>query len=652
MLTMFMIRYVVFALLILVTASKIQNECVLDLLKNNLRDIYCKFIPYEIDISYLNGTTRLDVSENDIEELYLTSGQNVTLNEINLSKNNISNPCTVKFNQVIHVNSLVLSHNQVKYFSICSTPKNLTLSWNSIQSLNKTDMINATYLEVLDLSYNNILWIENDTFSDLINIQWLNLRGNRLTRISEWNLPSNTLQHLDLSENHRLDQTTAFQPFEILVELNIAQNVDLAPAILVSSPRLQKLDVSFTNLIEVPTTSAPLLGSLNLSGNMIKSIRSGDLDGFPLLKKIDISLNRISYVEDDAFGRLDLLTILDLSDNLLEIVPKSLPDRLEILNLSGNRINNLTMEDFQGCKRLKKINIRNNRLSYIQDFTFSSLTFLDILDVSENPIQLITREMLVGPVRLKHLIMEKMEPLETVLFPFTDTQYLSHLRLMNSSHLAAILFNDSAVFSSLLQLEYLDIMNCNIKVLPSNLPYYMPKMRNLFFNKLDCFGEWFKEWMCEIHSSWEKYNYKINLTNVRLRNVLPTLKKTPIDQLYCIDNYGQEQLVYDIEYCAAITTTSIKQNKIIFTEPTAVFERLRAKTEPKISQVITEVKHPGIVVFFVIILSLIFLVFGSILIGIRTIPIKNIRWKQSNVDVNYQSIEIKSLESLNYVERW
>ncbi|XP_050432478.1 insulin-like growth factor-binding protein complex acid labile subunit [Adelges cooleyi] len=652
---MLAIKYAVVVSWMSVVASKIQEDCVLVTSSNVLlHDVYCEVIPYEIDIGRMDNTTRLDLSGNRIRTLCVTSNRNSSLGELDLSHNDISGPCSVQINELVRIDSIVLSYNRVKNFSMCSAMRNMTISWNHIQSLSKADMVNATSLEALDLGHNVILWIENDTFAGLPDLQWLNLRGNMLSRISEKTLPSVTLRHLDLSENYLLDPSTAFQPFESLVELNIAQNVHLAPAILGSGLRLQALDVSRTNLTEVPATPAPLLGSLSLGGNAIQTIRSGDLDGFPLLRTLNISSNRISSVEEDAFGRLDLLTVLDLSGNLLDAVPKSLPGGLEILDLSVNRIHNLTAEDFLGCGRLKVLNVRNNGLKHVQDFSLTPLKFLDVLDLSDNPIEFITREMLTGPVRLKELNMKGMDALETPAFPFTDTQYLNKLRLSNSTHLAAILFNDSAVLSSMFQLEYLDVTDCGVKTLPDRLPYYMPKMISLITNDLECTGPWLKEWLCEIHSSWDNQNPRSDTTEVRLRSFLPTPKKSPSEQLQCTGADGQLRGIYDPEYCAnQMTTTSMTPAVDTFTtEQFAVFERLRAKNEPKAPDEAHEATHPGVVVFFFVVLLLILLALGTVWIGVQGVPLKRMRWKQSPIDVDYQSIEIKSLESLNHVERW
>lgn len=641
-------------LLSVVGAADFRKECVLEFPTNGSHDVYCDVIPYKVDLSHISGMTKLDLSQNNLNAIYIASDKNVTLSTLDLSKNNIPNSCHVLASSTVRIRSTILSYNKIKQFSMCLDTRNITMSWNYIKSLNKADMVNVSSLEILDLEYNFILWIENDTFVGMPNLQWLDLKGNALAMISEKTLPSTTLLYLDVSENYDLDRSMVFEPFENLVELNIAGNVELALVVLGSGSRLQALDASRTNLTDIPITPAPLLGSLILSGNAIRTVNSGDLDGFPLLHFLNISCNQISTVEDDAFGRLDLLTVLDLCGNFLETVPKSLPGSLETLNLEDNKIQHLEIEDFEDCKRLKILNIRKNDIRHIQDFTFASLLFLDVLDISENPIKMITREMLTGPVRLKVLKLEALVAPETPTFPFTDTRYLNRIQLARSKHLAAILLNDSAVLSSMFQLEYLDLTNCAVYSLPTRLPYYMPKMKTLIVHELECFNLWLKDWLCEIHTSAKEYRqYRTNVTEVRLRNYRLKKLRSSLESVRCTREDGKIQQLFDVQHCATIVTTSnYRVTNTTTTEQAAVFARLRAKDQLKNTHIAIEPTHPGMIVFLCALFLLVILACGTVWIGIRGDALKRLQWGQNIEDVDYQSIEIKSLENLNHVERW
>lgn len=675
--------------------AEVRGECVLELPSNGSSDVYCDVIPYEIDLSRAGGVTKLDVSRNSLNGIYIVSDKNVTLSALDLSRNNILNPCHVLAGDTVTVGSMILSYNRVKRFSMCLDTKNMTLSWNHIKSLNRADMVNASSLEVLDLGNNFVLWIENDTFAAMPDLQWLDLSGNVLVRISEKTFPSVTLRYLDVSENYDLDRSTVFQPFEQLVELNVAGNAELAPIVLGSGSRIRLLDASRTNLTEVPIAPAPLLGSLILSGNVIRAVNSGDLDGFPLLRLLNISDNRIDAVEDDAFGRLDLLTVLDLSGNALTTVPRSLPSRLETLNLQDNKIEQLRADDFDGCKLLKILNLRRNNIQHIQDYAFTQLLFLENFDLSENPIKMITREMLTGSVKLRVLKLEGLPASDTPSFPFTDTRYLNRIQLAHSGHLAALLLNDTAVLTSIIQLEHLDLTDCSVYTLPGRLPFYMPKMKTFVANELECSDSgrwWLRDWLCDIHHAAVSANrYRGHgQTELRLRNYRPGRLESPVENVRCTRDGGRtSQQVFDTWYCARtvtssppppspssstsipITTTNTKTvittnttintiittistaSNVTTTEQVAVFARLRAKNDPITPQVVIKTTHPGMIVFVSVVLLLVGLACGTVWIGLGSSGFRSFHWqRKSTADVDYQSIEIKSLESLNHVERW
>jgi len=649
-------------------------------------DVRCDVVPHVIDASRVHGLTGLDVSRNHLDGIRVVSNTTVTLAALDLSRNNIPNACRVFTGRTVRVRALVLSYNKIRRFSVCSDAKNLTLSWNYIRSLNKTDMVNASSLEILDLGNNFVLWIEDDAFAGAPGLRWLDLSGNALTRISDRTLPSAGLRYLDVSENRDLDRSTVFQPFENLVELNIARNAQLAPAVLGSGPRLQALDVSHTDLTRVPVTPAPLLGSLILSGNAITAVNGGDLDGFPLLRLLNISGNRVAAVEDDAFGRLDLLAVLDLSGNRLETVPKSLPAGLETLNLERNRIRSLGADDFDGCTGLRTLNVRGNGISDVREFAFGALTYLDALDLSENPIVMITREMLTGPARLRTLIMERVPAPDTPAFPFTDTRYLARLRLAYSDRLATTLLNDTAVWSSMGQLEHLDLTGCDgVTALPVRLPYHMPKMKTLALpDRLRCEGArpWLADWLCEIgrraaddrtadgrDASGRRTTLAL-ITN-RRRSAERRAGPSPwtTDARCTRDDDGRiERLLPDPGGCAAaavvVGTTPAtyyhdRDRTAAADEQVAVFARLRAKDEgagsPRLT-VVADAPGPGAVPFACVAsvsVLLLLVVCGTVWIGVaRADALKRLRWRQSAPDVDYQSIEIKCLGSPNRVQRW
>lgn len=684
------------SLLLLSTAvAGVENSgrCLLKSPANGSQNVYCDDVPYEIDLSHVTAgrLTRLDVSRNNITGLRLVAvdGQrNVTVRTIDASGNRVRDACHVVVGDRVAVDAIVLSSNRVRNLSVCwASVTNLTLSRNRIEVLSRLDTVNGSALRVLDLAYNAVLWIENDTFAGTPALQWLDLSGNSLAQLSERTLPGAALRYLDVSGNCDVRSTAAaFQPFENLVELRVARDARLAPAV-VPGPgvRLRTLDASRTNLTRVPVAPAPLLGSLLLAGNAIAAVNGGDLDGYPLLRVLDMADNRLAAVEDDAFGRLDMLAALDLSGNRLQTVPAMLPASLRTLDLSRNRIWTVGVGDFAGCPRLTALSVRSNGVRHIADSALAPVQRLDTLDLSDNPIALITREMLAGPARLKTLRLNDVPAPDTAEFPFTDTQHLTRLQLARSSRLAAVLLNDTAVLASMLQLEHLDLTGSAVVFLPDRLPYRMPKMRALLVDSVPCANHgpssWLGDWLCDIRAaatvaavSMSGPSDDLKLTIGRPANRSSGGsggdggRSTDGDGVRCVEADGRtSRLVLDEQRCAAIART---------TAVAAVAARLRAPVTPAdvgsagvpVSRTAGRLGWPVAFacvattsVLLLLLLLAVSTVVGATFGGARSALARWWWWRwrrhrrQSvrQTDADCQSMEIKSLETSDRVtQRW
>lgn len=697
---------VVSLLLLSAAVAGAQNggRCLLKPPTNGSRNVYCDDAPYEIDLSYVatGRLTRLDVSRNNLTGLRLVAvddQRNVTVRTVDASGNRVRDACHVVVGDRVAVDAIVLSSNRVRNLSVCwASVTNLTLSRNRIEVLSRLDTVNGSALRVLDLAYNAILWIENDTFAGTPALQWLDLSSNSLAQLSERTLPGAALRYLDVSGNCNVRSTAAaFQPFENLVELRVARDARLAPAV-VPGPgvRLRTLDASRTDLTRVPVAPAPLLGVLLLAGNAIAAVNGGDLDGYPLLRVLDMADNRLAAVEDDAFGRLDMLAALDLSGNRLQTVPAMLPASLRTLDLSRNRIWTVGAGDFAGCPRLTALSVRSNGVRHIADSALAPVQRLDTLDLSDNPIALITREMLAGPARLKTLRLNDVPAPDTSEFPFIDTQHLSRLQLARSSRLATVLLNDTAVLASMLQLEHLDLTGSAVVSLPDRLPYRMPKMRALLVDSVPCadYGpsSWLGDWLCDIRATGEAADAAavaaeptsgpsddLKLTTGQPANRSAGIsgghggRSTDGHGVRCVEAGGRTaRLVLDEQRCAAIARTTA----VAAERPAAVAARLRAPATPAdagpasipVSRTAGRLGWP--VAFacvattsalLLLLLLAVSIVVGATFGGARSALARRWWWlwrrhrRQSvrQADADYQSMEIKSLEISDRVtQRW
>ena len=141
-----------------------------------------------------------------------------------------------------------------------------------------------------------------------------------------------------------------------------------------------EVDCSRRGLSSVPNTGLPVNAtSLNLSGNVIRSLPAGPFANFSALTKLDLSLNNLRELSDAVFGdRVNNLQQLNLSGNYLELTGMiseknytSLPshDRpfgflahLRALDLSSNQLRQLSDDVFVGLNSLQWLSVSNNRI--------------------------------------------------------------------------------------------------------------------------------------------------------------------------------------------------------------------------------------------------------------------------------------------------
>ena len=116
------------------------------------------------------------------------------------------------------------------------------------------------------------------------------------------------------------------------------------------------------NLIPVVNFSAPpSVRSVYLNKNRINSILTGTLH--PTIERLDLNSN----------GLTSLYFLL------------SFP-RLNILNLAENRISRIRRQDLQAPVRLKTLNLSGNRVHSIDEKSFSDLTDVFLIDLSNNSL--------------------------------------------------------------------------------------------------------------------------------------------------------------------------------------------------------------------------------------------------------------------------
>ncbi|XP_047507233.1 toll-like receptor 3 [Pieris napi] len=202
--------------------------------------------------------------------------------------------------------------------------KRLNLSGNRIRSIVKDSFPEDNNIELLDLSNNVIEVIEEEAFLTCTSLRELNLAQNNITftfalppTLQIAILRINTLYHwpkfpagityIDLSYNRLsalYDETSI--DFHNLEVLNIGGNQIKEFDLQKKLPRLFSLDISYNIIPEVPkcisSQNFPTLEELRLDGNPIDSIYFKNIIALKNLYMND--MNKLSTVEDKAFSNV------------------------------------------------------------------------------------------------------------------------------------------------------------------------------------------------------------------------------------------------------------------------------------------------------------------------------------------------------------
>ncbi|KAM7045214.1 toll-like receptor 7 isoform 1-T1 [Molossus nigricans] len=271
------------------------------------------------------------------------------------------------------------------------------------------------YGQTLDLSKNNIFFIQPSDFQHLYFLQCLNLSGNNIGQTlngSEFQYLAE-LKYLDIS-NNRLDllYSTAFEGLRNLEVLDISSNNHyfLSEGIthmLNFTKNLKFLKKLMMNDNDISTSTSRTMESeslrtLEFRGNHLNVLwRDGDDRYFNFFKnltnleELDISANSLTFLPSGVFDGMPAhLKTLFLAKNGLKSFnwgKLQYLKNLETLDLSYNQLKTVP-ERLSNCSRnLKKLILHNNQIRRLTKYFLQDAFQLRYLDLSSNKIQIIQK---------------------------------------------------------------------------------------------------------------------------------------------------------------------------------------------------------------------------------------------------------------------
>ncbi|KAK1169815.1 toll-like receptor 7 isoform X1 [Acipenser oxyrinchus oxyrinchus] len=257
--------------------------------------------------------------------------------------------------------------------------------------------------KTLDLSRNNIFFINPTEFKHLGDLRCLNLSGNAMSQSlngSEFSYLSE-LEYLDFS-NNRIDllYSTAFQELKNLKVLDLSHN------------NFYFLSEGITHMLNF-TKNLPKLQTLLLNYNKISTSTNTVMESHSL-EILEFKGNRLDILWRDGdtrysyyFRNLSNLVQLDISHNSLNFIPqlvfKGMPSKLRELYLNNNKLTSFNWGKLQLLTHLQVLDLSNNKLKTVPRVLSNCTKTLTKLILHKNQIPKLTQYFLEDAFSLKYL---------------------------------------------------------------------------------------------------------------------------------------------------------------------------------------------------------------------------------------------------------
>jgi len=272
-------------------------------------------------------------------------------------------------NYTRRVTSLTLENCKISHifpnsFSTLTTLQELYLSMNDIETLaeNSFQGLEST-LQKLELHSNKIKSLLHRLFSDLILLDYLDLRVNEIDSF-RWAVGSVTnLKTLYLTSN-KLRQ----------VRRDFFANLKSLDLLGLSGNEIEHIDIDSFN-------DALMLKTLYLSSNKLSQIKRGYLSHLYRLDTLWLHRNEIRFIESGSFRDLSNLRILYLSSNKLKSIQRGQFEfmrSLVTLHMYQNEIANIEDDSFRDMSNLNELNLYANKISSISLSNFPQLCTLNL----------------------------------------------------------------------------------------------------------------------------------------------------------------------------------------------------------------------------------------------------------------------------------
>ncbi|XP_023229971.1 leucine-rich repeat-containing protein 15-like, partial [Centruroides sculpturatus] len=234
------------------------------------------------------------------------------------------------FRELINLSELYIKNGMLEilpedlFYNLYNLTK-LDISNNKIESIHPLVFRNLTRLEYLDLEHNRIKDFPSDMLKGLYNLRTFNISWNHeLSKI-----PSGFFKKLpNLTEVNAMFCSFTSLEDDVFSDLINLKTVYLGfnriehipPNLLKNIKLLTRFSCPYNKLSKLPTGifhGLSELQTLNLHTNRLENLPEDVFQSLSSLQRLDLSFNRLTFLHENIFLPLANLTFLDLSNNSL-----------------------------------------------------------------------------------------------------------------------------------------------------------------------------------------------------------------------------------------------------------------------------------------------------------------------------------------------
>ena len=385
---------------------------------------FCDVITSTVDCSnqQLDEFPNFDSISFQVSDLIISQNSIYTISSTDLKSETLEEVVNLQ------LNSNFISKIEVDAFSYLKSLKVLNMTFNSLEMFPTSSLVElSSTLEILDISYNAVVQanfdvrmlklkhlnmefnglneIKNNSFSGLESLETLNLNYSPLRSLEEDGSSLNGLSALkklsfEYNQFYATPSSSAFSKVrENLEYLSFSKNFRLEIISPMSFPVLKTLKLSSCKLGVIGNDTfvgAPSVEFLDLSYSQIPLLATFSLRGLETLKSLNISGNGLSLVPYRSLQQVSETLEELVADDLPLRVVHSLRENFDI-NFMGNLlhlslvscpIENISDSSFfNNLKKLKTLKLSNTRLSKVPS-QLGNLASLELLEFNWNPIKM------------------------------------------------------------------------------------------------------------------------------------------------------------------------------------------------------------------------------------------------------------------------